>query len=412
METPHREKELKQRRFLLVLPLLTLPFLMLAFWALGGGSSAPLEKEEGGLNLNLPAADLEEDSMNKLSLYQVAEKDSMLREEQLRTDPYADLARPQKDTGARRLTQPTPIRGMDPKPSAHPEQKVEKKLTELQRIISRPQQTAPQARNTGKVKTAEPEISSDIERLEAMMHQMSEPESEDPEMEQIGNMLDKILDVQHPDRVRQRLEERFEQQRGAVFSVGQNPSRETEGKAYYPAETNRFYSLEDQAGAHSEWGVEVKPAIRAVVHETQTLVSGATLKMRLEQEVYIGGMLISKGSLVYGQAAVDGERLRVAIEGIRHEGRIFPVKLQVYSLDALPGIRIPGAISRKVTKDGADDAVQNMGITSFDPSLEMQAASAGIETAKGLFSKKLKRIRVTVKAGHPVLLVDKNQNNH
>jgi len=33
----HSEKFLKKRKALLVLPLLALPFITLAFWALGGG---------------------------------------------------------------------------------------------------------------------------------------------------------------------------------------------------------------------------------------------------------------------------------------------------------------------------------------------------------------------------------------
>lgn len=33
----NNEKFKRQRRFMLVLPLLTLPFVTLAFWALGGG---------------------------------------------------------------------------------------------------------------------------------------------------------------------------------------------------------------------------------------------------------------------------------------------------------------------------------------------------------------------------------------
>jgi len=44
---------------------------------------------------------------------------------------------------------------------------------------------------------------------------------------------------------------------------------------------------------------------------------------------------------------------------------------------------------------------------SLDPSIGQQAASVGIEAAKGLFSKKAKLIKVTVKAGYKVLLMDK-----
>jgi hypothetical protein len=45
----------------------------------------------------------------------------------------------------------------------------------------------------------------------------------------------------------------------------------------------------------------------------------------------------------------------------------------------------------------------------MDPSLGAQAASAGIQAAKTLISKKVKLVKVTVKAGYQVLLRDNNQ---
>jgi hypothetical protein len=46
----------------------------------------------------------------------------------------------------------------------------------------------------------------------------------------------------------------------------------------------------------------------------------------------------------------------------------------------------------------------------MDQSISAQAASAGLQAAKGLFSKKMKLIRVTVKAGYKILLKDQKDN--
>ena len=80
-------------------------------------------------------------------------------------------------------------------------------------------------------------------------------------------------------------------------------------------------------------------------------------------------------------------------------------------MDGLKGIYVPGAITRDVAKQSADRSLQTIGVTSLDPSLRAQAASAGIEAAKTLFSKKVKLIRVTVKADYQVLLKDEKQKN-
>ena len=82
------------------------------------------------------------------------------------------------------------------------------------------------------------------------------------------------------------------------------------------------------------------------------------------------------------------------------------MELSVYDMDGLDGIYIPGAITRDVAKESADRSIQSIGLTSLDPSLSAQAAGAGIEAAKTLLSKKVRLIKVVVKAGYQVLLRD------
>ena len=83
---------------------------------------------------------------------------------------------------------------------------------------------------------------------------------------------------------------------------------------------------------------------------------------------------------------------------------LFPVKLQVYDMDGLEGIYIPGAITRDVAKESLNNATQMMELSSLDPSVKAQATTAGIDAVKTLLSKKTKLVRVTVKAGYKILL--------
>ncbi len=87
------------------------------------------------------------------------------------------------------------------------------------------------------------------------------------------------------------------------------------------------------------------------------------------------------------------------------------MSLKVYDLDGLEGIYIPGAITRDAAKQASAQSIQDVQLYSMDNSLGVQAATAGIEAAKGLFSKKSKLIKVTVKAGYQILLKDANQTN-
>src|SRR3954463_4021298 len=88
------QKFIEQRKFLMVAPLLVLPFITLTFWALGGGSGTPAEthtEQLRGLNLDLPPAHFNPEQLDKLSLYETARRDSMKFQEARDNDPYFKL---------------------------------------------------------------------------------------------------------------------------------------------------------------------------------------------------------------------------------------------------------------------------------------------------------------------------------
>ncbi|MDQ6889964.1 MAG: conjugative transposon protein TraM, partial [Bacteroidota bacterium] len=166
---------------------------------------------------------------------------------------------------------------------------------------------------------------------------------------------------------------------------------------------NGFYSIDDDLKDEEE-----NNAIEAVVNTDQTLVNGSVIKLRLTTDIYINGTLIPKNNFVFGTASLNDERLTIDINSIRNNKSIFPVKLEVYDMDGLPGIYIPGAITRDAAKQSADNGLQLTELSSMDPSLKAQAASAGINSVKSMLSRKVKQVKVMVKAGYKVLLKDQN----
>jgi hypothetical protein len=92
MEQQRSQKFIRQRKFLMALPLLALPFLTLLFWALGGGQVSGAESQTKnivGFNLELPGANLKDDkNMNKMSYYDQAQTDSLKKTELMKNDPY------------------------------------------------------------------------------------------------------------------------------------------------------------------------------------------------------------------------------------------------------------------------------------------------------------------------------------
>lgn len=426
-------KMLRQRKFLLVLPLLVLPFMTLMFWSLGGGKIENTEAQpltNKGFNMDLPDAYLKDDKpLDKMSYYDKAASDSSELEELMKNDPNyrkhtslsndvdgiqgddISVSRNYARSGAL-ITSPY---GSGISQDSN-EVKVYRKLAELDEAMNRvAAPTTEPADDAAKNRSENTQVStSDIDRLEQMMHSMTKPEGEDPELKQLNGMLEKILDIQHPDRVQEKIRQTSETQKGQVFAVSAS-GEETpvslldnqvgiNSSSINQSQQNGFYSLDELALAD-----EAQNAIQAVIHETQTLVAGSTVKLRLVNDVYINGILIPKDNLLFGEATLNGERLDIEIGNIRYQNSLFPVQLSVYDMDGMSGIYIPGAITRDVAKQSADRTIQGIGLTTIDPSLGAQAASAGIEAARNMISKKVKLVKVTVKAGYQVLLRDEKQ---
>jgi conjugative transposon TraM protein len=420
MENVSSENKEKQRRkILLMAPLIIIPLLAIGFWAIGGGSSmaGPEDKKDRSvLKKETPNANLVEGPKDKLSYYNKASADSQKRLEYMRNDPYAPkdslgnatwYSRGQHNGIGGPSTGPYQThqgRYTDPN-----EERVYERLNSLQAVLNTPPQTtqtppSSQSKNSALDKR-------EIDRLETLLAMSKDNKSEpDPEIQELHGMLDKVLDIQYPERVRDRYQKKSEEQKGRIFSVSAN--KDATPISILEKEKNKkqqsaFYSLEENDDT-----IEAdRNTILAVIHETQTLVSGSIVKLRLASDIYINGVLVPKDQFIFGMASLNGERLSVAIDNIRYREHIFPVRLGVFSLDGIEGIHIPGAIGRDAAKQSGSSAISGMNVTTIDPSIAAQAANAGIELTKNLIGRKIKLVKVTVKAGYQVILKDLNEKN-
>lgn len=370
---------MKQRKFLLVLPLLVLPFLCLAFWALGGGKTARAQaSQQTGLNVNMPNAVLkDEKGFDKMSFYDEVQKDS------------AKLKDQQKNAALffKNVADTTPSLSNLGKYTDPNEAKVYAKLSELRAVMQQQQPAAapPVLQPPGEVMAAS--NNTNVDRLEKLVNGMQGAGSGDSDMERLNTMLDKIIAIQHPEKDTPRV-------KTATAPMNAVTVR-TNGLGFYSND-----DAVDSMGGNT---------IRAVVPETQTLVSGATVKLQLLQDVYVKGIRVIANSFVYGIASLTGERLSVRVSSLRAGNRIVPVSLTAFDMDGLVGVHIPGSINRDAAKQSADEGINSIGLATLDPSIGAQAASAGIQAAKSLMSKKARLVRVTIPAGYQIFLQPTNE---
>lgn len=152
-----------------------------------------------------------------------------------------------------------------------------------------------------------------------------------------------------------------------------------------------------------------KNTISACVHDNQKVMDGQTVRFRLLEPIQVSNREIPRNALVVGVAKVQGERLNILITSLEYRGNILPVELSVYDMDGQAGIFIPGSMERSAAKE----IVANMG-TSVGSSVNI-STDAGAQLAsdlgKGLiqgtsqyFAKKMRTVKVHLKAGYRVLL--------
>jgi conjugative transposon TraM protein len=392
-------KSVKEQRLLLLLPLLVIPFLTMAFWALGGGrGKAESNVSAKGLNLKLPDAKFKEEKLrDKLDFYDKASRDSLKLDEWMKNDPYF-----KRDTGLnafyddelQELANATATKykqGLKFSPyevtEDNPEEKVLRKLKLLEKEISKKGKVVPD-------KSKDDDLSKEVERLEEMLKMKDTGSDEDPEIKQLEGTLDRILDIQHPQRVKERMKEKLKMDNDNVFAVSTEQGTGDLTKGFY--------------GVSNASEVTEQNLIEVTVHGTQVIVTGSVVKFRLDRDIYINGQLIPKDNFISGIATLEGERMKVEISSITSRKNLYAVKLEVYDMDGLPGIYIPGTITRDVARQSADNSLSLMDMSSVDPSLKAQATRTGIGAIKSLFSRKLKLTKVTIKNGYKVFFKNKN----
>lgn len=377
---------LRKRKFLVVLPLLILPFLTMAFWAFGGGKGkvGPVKEDQRGFNTKLPEAKFNADEkLDKFSIYEASAK-SESRDYSFKAEDFDKIA---------------PDNSGDDQIDVN-EQRINEKLSEINSELGRQSSSHNSARQKPKPVNSSSGMRSDVDRLENLMKNLQTDGEEDPEMAQLNTVLEKILDIQHPGRTREKLMDKAPSASTGSYSVRVADAQD---------ETQNLLAITRSVGEN--YASAVPRAIQATIHQDQDIVSGSVIKLRLLDSVFVNAILVPKNEFIYGIASVDGERLKIDIATLRYENSILPVSLSAFDLDGLEGLYIPGAITRDASKKGVDDAVQSLQIMSVDPSISAQMAGAGVQAAKGLFGKRVKQIRVKVKAGYQLLLRDNNERN-
>lgn len=366
-------------------------------------------------NTKLPDANLKESGRNKLEIYMQAEKDSAkLKELQ------------QKDASGKKWFDPAPPESDDqifadeyPPKNTVQARSASKKLTDPneRKVNDRLEKLYAAINTNGKEQTVDirkntyPDINrydNNIAQLEALLQQVQKPSNDtNHEMKQIESVLDKVLEIQHPERANNKMNSDGPNKPGVIYNVSTSENVTNDDTIIRQTNENAFFGLQNETDPSLS---DDFSTISAVVHQDQLLQNASTIKLRLLQDIFIKATRIPAGTFLFGECSLSNQRLEIRFNSIAYNNIIYPVQLTAFDTDGNEGIYIPGAIGRDEAKNGADRAIQQMQLATLNPSFGAQAASAGIQAAQNFLSKKVKRVQVTVKAGHRVLLKTRQSN--
>lgn len=174
-----------------------------------------------------------------------------------------------------------------------------------------------------------------------------------------------------------------------------------------------YGTRERQLGFHSINKQATSPqrnTLRVVVDRTTTLQEGDYVALRLLETARIKSLRIPRGSKLIAQAKIEGNRMQLLIKSIEVGGQITPVKLSAYDTDGQEGIYIPGSENVSALKEMGANIGGSMG-TSFTfassakDQIISEAARGVMQGASQLLQKKLRSIKVTLKGGYRLFLV-------
>ena len=195
------------------------------------------------------------------------------------------------------------------------------------------------------------------------------------------------------------------ERRQVVSSLGQPMSDADFIREYGTKARNMgFHSLTSLAAP------TMRNTLKVVVDRTTTLKEGDNVVLRLLETAKVQGLRIPRQSRLIAVAKIEGNRMHLLIKSIEVDGHIIAVKLSAYDTDGQEGMYIPGSEDINALKEVGANIGGSMG-TSFTfassakDQIISEAARGVMQGASQLLQKKLRTVKVTLKGGYRLFLV-------
>lgn len=394
----HSQEFLQKRKLALIIPLFVAPVACGLFWLFDGGKNAAQptwSNQQSALSAKIPDPinidiQVEKDEFNT-SLGSENKDDSLpMNEHPKNADSFEEipsLMTPDKDSK-------TPVKDLSKPTKVNPEDESIKDFKEkLDKIYSK--------------------SSSDDDLEKKTVYALNQQASDLDQTESTTPLFKEELESEHAPLNSSGVAAKEEQKNtSGIFETSLDQKKTIayfDPDEFHQEKTDGFYTTQEEKLQRT-----VANTIPAVVHESQTIVNGAKVKLRLLSDLSVQGRKVPKDSFVYGIASISNERLNISIQSIFYENNILPFSLAIYDRDGLPGIAIPGAKEESLAKSSLENIVQGIQVPQINgtifspPTFSQQLSNLGLTTAvsaiRELVNGQLRVVKVYVKANYKIYL--------
>lgn len=149
--------------------------------------------------------------------------------------------------------------------------------------------------------------------------------------------------------------------------------------------------------------------ISAVIDENVTGFAGSRLRLKLLEDIKAGHNLIQKGTYLFAQiSGFTEQRVTLSVTSILYNGKILPVKLDVYDMDGLPGLYVPSSAFRDFTKDLGSNSVQGVTIdgSSGNSQFIMSSLDKVFQSTSSAIADLIRKNKAKLKYNSYLYLID------
>lgn len=150
--------------------------------------------------------------------------------------------------------------------------------------------------------------------------------------------------------------------------------------------------------------------ITAVIDENLTGYSGSRIRLRLLEDIRAGTHLVKKGTYLYALVSGFGDqRITLSVQSILQEGKILPVKLDLYDTDGLPGLYVPESAFREFTKDLGGNTMQGVNIQGNSANANqflMSSIDKVFQSTSSAIASLIRKNKAKIKYNSYIYLID------